>query len=107
MRDAIITEIDRLKAEPVDPQVLAETKSHMRYQFALGLDNPGGVARTLAHYLQLTTDPETVNRVYRQYDAVTPDDIQHVAVTYFPETNRTAVTLTQAAESDGEEEAAP
>ena len=62
-RDAIIAEIERLKVEPVDEQVLAETKSHMRYQFALGLDNPGGVARTLAHYLQLTADPETVNRV--------------------------------------------
>ena len=107
VRDAIIAEIDRLKVEPVGEQVLAETKSHMRYQFALGLDNPGGVARTLAHYLQLTTDPETVNRVYRQYDAVTPDDIQHVAVTYFPETNRTEVTLTQAAAPDGAEEAAP
>ena len=107
VRDAIIAEIERLKVEPVDEQVLAETKSHMRYQFALGLDNPGGVARTLAHYLQLTADPETVNRVYRLYDAVTPDDIQHAAVTYFPETNRTEVTLTQAAESDDDEEAAP
>ena len=104
VRDAIIAGIERFKTEPVDPQVLAATKSHMRYQFALGLDNPGGVARTLAHYLQLTADPETVNRVYRLYDAVTPDDIQHVAVTYFPETNRTDVTLTQAPpETDGEE----
>ncbi|MYI75115.1 MAG: insulinase family protein [Acidobacteria bacterium] len=104
VRDAIIAGIERFKTEPVDPEVLAATKSHMRYQFALGLDNPGGVARTLAHYLQLTADPETVNRVYRLYDAVTPDDIQHVAVTYFPETNRTDVTLTQAApETDGEE----
>ena len=42
--------------------------------------------------------------MYRLYDAVTPDDIQHVAVTYFPETNRTDVTLTQAApDADGEE----
>ena len=107
VRDAIVAEIDRLKDEPVDAQVLADTKSHMRYQFALGLDNPGGVARTLAHYLQLTGDPETVNRVYRLYDAVTPDDIQHVAATYFPETNRTAVTLTHAAPEADAEEAAP
>ena len=95
VRDAIIEEIERLKVEPVDDEVLAATKSHMRYGFAMGLDNPGGVAETLAHYLQLTGDPQTVNRVYRLYDSVSPEDIQHVATTYFPATNRTVVTLTQ------------
>ena len=95
VRDAIIEEIDRMKSEMVDAVVLADTKSHMRYQFAMGLDNPGDVAETLAHYLQLTTDPETVNRVYRLYDDVSPEDIQNIATTYFPATNRTVVTLTQ------------
>ena len=95
VRDAIIAEIDRMKADPVDDTVLADTKSHMRYGFAMGLDNPASIAETLGHYLQLTEDPETVNRVYRLYDAVSPDDIQHVATTYFPETNRTVVVLTQ------------
>ena len=95
VRDAIIEEIDRMKSEMVDAVVLADTKSHMRYQFAMGLDNPAAVAETLAHYLQLTTDPETVNRVYRLYDDVSPEDIQNIATTYFPATNRTVVTLTQ------------
>jgi zinc protease len=67
----------------------------MRYAFAMSLDNPASIAETMAHYLQLTGDPETVNRVYRLYDAVTPDEIQHMATTYFPDTNRTVVTLTQ------------
>lgn len=95
VRDAIIAEIDRLKVEAVDEAVLAATRSHMRYRFQMGLDNPAGVAETLAHYLQLTGDPETVNRVYGLYDAVSPDDVQHVAATYFPATNRTVVTLRQ------------
>ena len=101
VRDTIIAEIDRMKAEPVDAAVLADTKSHMRYGFALGLDNPATIAETLGHYLQLTEDPDTVNRVYRLYDAVSPDDIQHMATTYFPETNRTVVVLTQV-EEEGE-----
>ena len=42
VRDSIIREIERMKTEPVDEAVLADTKSHMRYQFAMGLDNPGG-----------------------------------------------------------------
>ncbi len=95
VRDAIVAEIDRLKVEPVDPDVLASTKSHMRYGFAMSLDNPSSIARTLSHYLQLTGDPETVNRVYRLYDAVTVENIMHFATVYFPDTNRTTVTLTQ------------
>ncbi|MCY4077644.1 MAG: pitrilysin family protein [Acidobacteria bacterium] len=94
VRDAIVAEIERLKSDPVDAEVLAATKSHMRYAFAMGLDNPGGIARTLGHYLQLTGDPETVNRVYALYDAVTPDDVMAVARAYFGEANRSVVILT-------------
>ena len=98
VRQAIVDEIDRMKVEPVDDAVLAATKSHMRYQFAMGLDNPGGIARTLSHYVQLTEEAETVNRVYRLYDAVTAADIMHAATVYFAETKRTVVTLVQEAE---------
>jgi len=93
VRDAILAEIERMKTEPVDAAVLADTKSAMRYAFARGLDSPGAIAQTLAHYLQLTGDPETVNRVYALYDAVSADDILAVAATYFAETNRTVVLL--------------
>ncbi len=94
VRDTILAEIDRLKVESVEDTVLAATKSHMRYAFVRGLDNPASVAETMGHYLQLTEDPETVNRVYRLYDAVTADDIRRLVTTYFPESNRTVVTLT-------------
>ena len=47
VRQAIVDEIDRMKVEPVDDATLAATKSHMRYQFAMGLDNPGGIAPNL------------------------------------------------------------
>ncbi len=95
VRDTIIAEIERLKTEPVDEAVLAATKSHMRYGFAMGLDNPGAIAQTLGHYLQLTRNPVTVNRVYALYDAVSPDDIRMVANRYFADANRTVVVLTQ------------
>ncbi len=95
VRDAILSEIERFKTEPVDAEVLAETKSAMRYSFARGLNSPGPIAETLGHYLQLTGDPDTVNRVYEQYDAVTASDIRRVANDYFAETNRTVVVLTE------------
>ena len=93
--EAIVSEIERLKNEPVDIEVLSETKSHMRYGFAMGLNNPGGIARTIGHYLQLTENPDTVNRVYQLYDSVSSEDIQNVANAYFAESNRTVVILTQ------------
>ena len=95
VRDAIVDEIERMKVEVVDEATLAATKSHMRYLFAMGLNNPASIAETLGHYLQLTEDPETVNRVYRLYDAVTAEDIMRIATIYFPDTMRTVVTLTQ------------
>ena len=95
VRDAILAEIERMKTEPVDEAVLADTKSAMRYSFARGLNSPGPIAETLAHYLQLTGDPETVNRVYQLYDAVSVDDVLAVAEKYFAETNRTVVLLTE------------
>ena len=95
VRDAIIAEIERMKSEAVDVSVLADTKAHMRYSFAMGLNNPSSIAQTLGHYLQLTGDPETVNRVYELYDLVSPEDIRTVANKYFAETNRTVVVLTQ------------
>ena len=98
VREAILAEIERLKTEPVDEAVLADTKSAMRYSFARGLNSPGPIAETLAHYLQLTGDPETVNRVYELYDAVSVDDVLAVAEKYFAETNRTVVLLTEEAQ---------
>ena len=95
VRDTILDEIERFKTELVDEAVLADTKSAMRYSFARGLDSPGPIAETLAHYLQLTGDVETVNRVYGLYDAVTADDIRRVVTTYFADTNRTVVLLTE------------
>ena len=95
VRDSIIEEIERLKIELIDSSVLADTKSHMRYTFAMGLDNPSNIAEMMGHYLQLTEDPETVNRVYQLYDSVSPKDIKQVAITYFFETNRTVIVLKQ------------
>ena len=96
VRDAILAEIKTFATTAVDPAVLAMTKSHMRYAFAMSLDNPDAIARTMGHYMQLTGDPDTVNRVYRLYDRVTADDIMMVTQKYFGEHNRTVVTLTQA-----------
>jgi zinc protease len=98
VRDEIYAAIEEAKITPVSQDRLAEIKSHMKYSFAMGLDTPGRIANTMAHYLQMTADHETVNRVYDLYDSVSPQDIMDVAQKYFDEPNRTVVTLTYGGE---------
>jgi zinc protease len=61
----------------------------------MGLDNPNSVAASLSSYIMLTGDPESVNRVYRLYEQITPEDIMGAAKKYMTNTNRTTVILKQ------------
>lgn len=81
-------------AKPVDPQKLEALKEHLRYEFALGLDNSESIAETVAQYVALRRTPETANRYYEMYSKLTPQDIQKVAQKYLADRNRTTVTLT-------------
>jgi zinc protease len=81
-------------AKPVDPQKLEALKEHLRYEFALGLDNSESIAETVAQYVALRRTPETANRYYEMYSKLTAQDIQKVAQKYLADRNRTTVTLT-------------
>lgn len=95
VKTAIFDAIEKAKTVPVPAQKLADIKSYMKYSYAMSLDNANSVANSIAHYVSMTGDPESVNRVYALYDAVTPDDLLKVAKKYFASTNRTVVLLTQ------------
>ena len=101
VREAIYAAIEEAKVKPVSVQQLESIKSHMKYQYAMGLNNPNSVAGSIAHYIQLTGDPESVNRIYVLYDKVTPSDIVMVAKKYFNKENRTVVLLTQEKKKEG------
>jgi zinc protease len=94
VRDAIYATLEDAKTKPVSAERLANVKSHMKYGFAMGLDNANSIAGVIASYIELTGDPESVNRVYAMYEKITPDDIMAAAKKYFVPTNRT-VTLVQ------------
>jgi zinc protease len=83
-------------AKPVDAQKLEALKEHLRYEFALGLDNSEAIAETVARYVALRRTPETANRYYETYSKLTAQDIQKVAQKYLVDRNRTTVTLTSA-----------
>jgi len=95
--DTIQEHIVRLQNEPVESDRLERIKSYLRYSFAPSLDSPGSVAFTLSNYLILTGDPESVNRIYAQYEKVTAEDVQRVARDVFRPQQRTTVTLSHGA----------
>jgi zinc protease len=80
--------------KPVDAKKLEALKQHVRYQFALGLNNSEAIADTVASYVALRRTPETINRYYDMFSKLTPADIQRVAKKYLIDKNLDVVTLT-------------
>ncbi len=91
----IFKELERLKEEPVDVETLAKVKSNLKYSFANSMGTTDGIAGNLAYYINLTGDPNTVNKVFDLYEKITPEDIQEMTRKYFKTTNSTVVTLAE------------
>jgi zinc protease len=93
VEEQILSTIATLKDTLVPAEQLDAVKRRLRYQFALGMNNSEAIASTVAHYVSLRRTPETINRVYDLYAAITPEDIRNVARKYLTENGRTTVTL--------------
>jgi zinc protease len=93
VKDEVTKAIDDMITNGVDEKLLADTKSNLKYSFAMRIDNPDQVASTLCHYISLTGDPESINRVYEMYEKVTVDDLQRIAKKYFSPASLTIATI--------------
>ena len=93
--DEIKKAIAKVKIEDVDEELLERTKSNLKYGFAMGIDTPGAIAASLGHYIQLTGDPESINRLYALYDKVTVEDLKMVANKYFNPEHLTIATISE------------
>ncbi len=98
VKDEITKALEAAKVKKQDAQVLADTKSHLKYSFAMGIDNPTAIAESLSHYTWITGDPESLNRLYALYDKVTAEDLIQVANKYFVNTALTVATISPGAE---------
>jgi len=94
VREDFLKTLAEFQSSPVSLERLDQVKRHLRYSFALGLNNSEAIAGTVARFVALRRTPETINRLYEVYDRVTPEDIQRLARKYFGEDSRTIVTLT-------------
>ena len=95
--DYVLSEFDRAAARfrdgPPDEARLADLKSRLKYSFLMNLDTPDRAARAMARTLAVTGGVEAVERMYRTYDALTPEDVQASARKYLVPARRTVAVL--------------
>jgi zinc protease len=80
-------------SKPVDEKKLNDLKGHLRYEFALQLNNSESIGGAVAQFVALRRTPATIDRYYDAYAKLTLADIQNAARKYLTEKNRTIVTL--------------
>lgn len=98
VKDEIIKAVENVKKNGVDQKLLEDTKSNIKYSFAMRIDSPESIANSLARYIYLTGDPESLNRYYALYDKVTVKDIMNAAKKYFVNSGLTVATISPDAE---------
>ncbi len=89
----VMDTIVRMRTELVDASKLEDTKSNARYGFAGDMDNSVAIGQTLAQFVQFDRTPETLNQLYRSYDALTPEDLREAANAFLIDFNSVSITL--------------
>ncbi len=93
VRDVILEAVARARGAAVDATRLDEAKSNARYGFARTLDNSESIAETLAMFVRFRRSYDTLNVLYRQYDALTPDALLAAARAYLDDARMVVTTL--------------
>ena len=101
VEQAIYETLATARTQLVDANKVEQTKSRLRYSFASELDNSGDIGAVLASFVHFWRTPETINEVYRSYDALTAQDIREYANRYFNDAGRVMVSLSISAEIAG------
>jgi zinc protease len=96
VRDEILKALARVVSSPVAAARLADARSNARYEFVRRLDNTEAIAGTLARYVRFRRSFETLNRFYRVYDSLRPEDLQAAAQRYVKDERLVLTTLSQA-----------
>lgn len=87
VRDSILRGLQQFARVPVSKQQLDDVKSKLRYGLAMALDNTEDIAAILASYTHYERRGDTINRLFRTLDTVTPSDVQRVAQRLFTDKN--------------------
>jgi zinc protease len=91
--NALIAELDRLKAEPITDHELQRTKNQFARDYIVGRETDQDKAAQLAHAVVIHHDITTADGEFDIFQNITKADVQRVARTYFTSDNRLVITL--------------
>src|SRR6185312_8549898 len=91
--DALIAELDRLKAEPITAHELQRAKNQFARDYILGRQSDQDKAQELAHAVVIHNDIKTADAEFDIFQGITADDVQRGAQTYFTPSNRLVLTI--------------
>jgi zinc protease len=91
--NALIAELDRLKAEPISEHELQRTKNQFARDYILNRESNQQKALQLAHAVVIHHDITTADGEFDIFQNITAADVQRVARTYFTPENRLVLTV--------------
>ncbi len=99
VKDEITKALNNAKTKPLDAKKIEDTKSRIKYSFAMSMDSPDAIANALGRFIWLTGNPESLNNIYSVYDTITAKDLMDVAKKYFVNQTLTVGTISPAEKS--------
>jgi zinc protease len=91
--DALVAELDRLKAEPISPAELQQAKNQFARDYILGRESNKDKASHLGHAVVIHDDIKTADGEFDIFMNTSAADVQRVARTYFKPENRLVLTI--------------
>jgi zinc protease len=91
--NALIAELERLKAEPISDHELQRTKNQFARDYILGRESNQQKAMQLAHAVVIHRDVTTADGEFEIFQNITAADVQRVARTYFKPETRLVITV--------------
>jgi zinc protease len=91
--NALIEELDKLKAEPITAAELQQAKNQFARDYILGRESNRDKAQTLGHAVVIHDDIKTADGEFDIFANTTVADVQRVAKTYFRPENRLVMTI--------------
>jgi zinc protease len=100
--DALIAEIEKLKAEPISDHELQRTKNQFARDYILGRESNQQKAGVLAHAVVIHSDIKTADGEFDIFQNISAADVQRVARTYFKQENRLVLTVMPSGKAGGQ-----
>ncbi len=101
--NALIAELDRLKAEPISAAELQQTKNQFARDYILIRESDKDKANVLAHAAVIHNDITTADGEFDIFMNMTAAEVQRVAQKYFTPENRLVITIMPRGSGSGRE----